>query len=187
MQSATADSTNEQQVAKKQKREQVAGKQLKNDTDVLRVVIESILHRRAKFSTAIISEAVQVIPPKQCALIIRVAALTMLDMCSMTLCHRQPLNLLEYYGDDQLVRAIEWVEAIMDSHFASFALEAAQASDIRKALKTLVHLCGQADRALETVENVIGELCEIMNNSNKVQQSLLQRNQGIYSIDILRL
>jgi hypothetical protein len=82
--------------------------------------------------------------------------------------------------------AIEWLEAILDSHFTSFLFEAPTSLELKRCLQALVHLVKNAENAIEAVENVRGLWCDI--ERSLTRQGVQPRvDPALYTVEVLRL
>jgi hypothetical protein len=153
--------------------------------DIVRAVVESLLYRALRFSPMILSEALQRLSISAAQLIMRMLVFSVFDMVSS---HKldNSYHCFSYLGPVQLLAAIEWLEAILDSHFTSFLFEAPTSLELKRCLQALVHLVKNAENAIEAVENVRGLWCDI--ERSLTRQGVQPRvDPGLYTVEVLRL
>lgn len=125
---------------------------------VLRALVEAVVQRRAAFSAVLLSEAVRALSPSTCAVLLRVFALALRGLSARTNdtaagSHSQDLG---RFGDDQIRRAVTWMEALLDAHFSATALQAAVHAPTRRALTVAMQVVSGAEVAAEQVEGAMG-------------------------------
>ncbi len=124
---------------------------------ILRAMIESVLHRSAAFSTVLLSEAVRLLSPSTCALLLRVFAYTLRGLTSLVNDDGvSTVHLSAGLGDEQIKRAISWMEALLDGHFSATALQASVHAPTRRALTSAMEAVSNAETAAEEVESAMG-------------------------------
>jgi hypothetical protein len=122
---------------------------------LLRVMSEAVLRRSAGFSRALLADAMATLSGGSVALLLRVF-LHMLrglsDLCRGD-AHLGP------FGDGEVCRAVDWVEALLDSQFVDLALTLrggeAGITPVAEALRKV----GAVDAASSETESLLG-LCE---------------------------
>jgi hypothetical protein len=153
--------------------------------DIIRTVLESLMYRVARFSPMILSETLQRVSISAAQLIMRMLVFSVFDMASPHHCDKSH-HCFSYLGSMQLLAAIEWMEAIVDSHFSSFLFEISASSDLKRCLQALVQLVKNADNAIEVVEEVRGLWCDI--ERSLTRQGVQPRvDPGLYTVEVLRL
>ena len=153
-------------------------------TVVVRAVVESVLYRVPRFSPTIVSEAMQGLPFASASLVLRMLVLAVRNLTEVS--GGLTTHVYPYLGAQQLLAAIEWMEAIMDSHFSSFLFEADQSIDVKRCLQGLVRLVKHADDAIETVEEARGLWADI--ERSLTRQGVQPRvDPGLYTVEVLRL
>eukprot|EP01033_Poteriospumella_lacustris_P002018 gene2018-1470_t len=153
-------------------------------TVVVRAVVESVLYRVPRFSPTIVSEAMQGLPFASASLVLRMLVLAVRNLTEVS--GGPATHVYPYLGAQQLLAAIEWMEAIMDSHFSSFLFEADQSIDVKRCLQGLVRLVKHADDAIETVEEARGLWADI--ERSLTRQGVQPRvDPGLYTVEVLRL
>lgn len=130
-----------------------------------------------------ISEAIQNISPSISALVVRVLGLMIGGICNMT---RTPKTVFLYCGEEQLQRAVAWIEGILDGHMASFALEAGRQEVIRSALSSTIGLISGAQEALEHAEGLVGAWCHIERVLTR-KGTMVQPFDSLYQVERLNL
>ena len=122
---------------------------------ILRAMIEAVLHRSSAFSSVLLSEAVRSFSPSMCALFLRLFAHTLRGL-SVPVNESQQLVHLGAFGDDQVKRAITWIEALLDGNFSAIALHASVHAPTRRALSFAMKIVSQCDEAVDQVESALG-------------------------------
>lgn len=125
---------------------------------VLRALVESLIQRVAAFSAVLLSEAVRALSPSTCTALLRVFAYTLRGLSTRTndttaACNTQNLG---RFGDDQIRRAVTWMEALLDAHFSATAMQAAVHAPTRRALTCAMQVVSGADTAADQVESAMG-------------------------------
>lgn len=166
-------------------REQKPGKSTRQLTyhKVFQGVLESILLRPAAFTTYLISEAVQSVSPTVAAMVIRILANLIRGICVPQIA---PMPVFFYFGDDQLQRAITWMEGVLDAHLTTFALEASRQPAVHKALSATISLVSGAQEALEHTEQLLGTWTHIERVLNR-KAGHVQPVEKYYQVESINL
>eukprot|EP00981_Chlorochromonas_danica_P007465 scaffold1754_cov180-Ochromonas_danica.AAC.21 len=166
-------------------REQKPGKTTRQLTyhKVFQGILESILLRPAAFTTYLISEAVQSVSPTVAAMVIRILTNLIRGICVPQIA---PMPVFFYFGDDQLQRAITWMEGILDAHLTTFALEASRQPAVHKALSATISLVSGAQEALEHTEQLLGTWTHIERVLNR-KAGHVQPVEKYYQVESINL
>lgn len=119
---------------------------------VLRALVEAALRRTAAFSRMLLADAFAALSVSSAMLLLRVVVLLLRGLtvpCAADV-HLGPFN------DVHVSRAIDWAEALIDSHFATIALGVGGADRdtceaVRRAMETLRALAEATDKTEEVL------------------------------------
>jgi hypothetical protein len=150
-----------------------------NRISLIQALLESMLLRQGAFSTYTISEAVQSLSPAMCAVAMRILTVIIGGVHP----HKRA-SLYLYFREEQVQRAVSWIEGFLDGHLVGFAIEASHQEIIRRALYATIHLVQNAQQALEYCEDLVGVSTHIDRVLNR-KGSLVQTVDSLYRVEIV--
>lgn len=79
---------------------------------------------------------------------------------------------LEACADMVMQRAVSWLEALLDAHYAALATEMTANRPLRMALTRILELLVDVDAASEAMDHAVGSWMHVLRMSSKRNQSL---------------
>ena len=122
---------------------------------ILRAVVESILARGSAFPSVLLSDAVKYFTVEEAAIVMQILA-AMLKGISSSTTSKEYFHLLGDFFDLHARRAIEWMEAIVDGHFTSLALQVVSNQSVYHAVLNAIKVSKDAQEAMENTTEVLG-------------------------------
>ena len=149
----------------------------------LRVIIESSLRRKTAFSCILMSEAVRHLPLSTAILLLRIITHLLHGLCTVNATSNDDRFVNDSYlyphiTDLHVKRTISLVEAILDGHFSSLAIHAADHIPTRRALINIMTAITGAVEASEKLEALLG----IWTHINRVIYEGSQQSKPITSL-----
>jgi hypothetical protein len=151
---------------------------------VLRAIVEAVIQRTAAFSAVLLSEAIRILSPSTCAILLRVFAYTVRGLSSAVDDSDLIKVQLGRFGDEQLKRAVTWMEALLDAHFSATALQASVHAPTRRALTCAMKAVSSTEAAAEEVEAAMGlwtHISRVMHHGSEQTRPI----PGLYQVERL--
>lgn len=150
----------------------------------LRAVIEASLRRKAAFSCILLSEAVRHLPLSTAILLLRIITHLLRGLCTVNVANNNDRTtisnsyLYPHTTDLHVKRTITLAEAILDGHFSSLAIHAADHIPTRRALINIMTAITGAVEASEKLETLLG----VWTHINRVIYEGSQQSKPITSL-----
>eukprot|EP00597_Dinobryon_sp_UTEXLB2267_P006192 CAMPEP_0170067168 /NCGR_PEP_ID=MMETSP0019_2-20121128/6620_1 /TAXON_ID=98059 /ORGANISM="Dinobryon sp., Strain UTEXLB2267" /LENGTH=641 /DNA_ID=CAMNT_0010274497 /DNA_START=501 /DNA_END=2426 /DNA_ORIENTATION=- len=134
---------------------------------LLQALVQAVLTRSCAYSPMLLSEAIrQALSPEMSAALLRVFGLLLQGLCvnpdhngadhSPAPATSSPVWAGWLYSDEHVKRAVAWMEAIIDGHFATIALNVVVDESTRKGLMVALQAVVNADEAAAETEDLLG-------------------------------
>ena len=152
-----------------------------SNLELMRLLCEAAIRRSAAFSRSLLAEAFTGISSAATTLLVRVFTLLLRGLTSPCTeeVHLGP------FTDIQVSRAVDWIEAALDAHFSTMALNVSVAdAETVKAVRSALEAVGSIALAIEDVERVFG-LWEHIRRTSKLGRRIDASLNEVYSVEKL--
>jgi hypothetical protein len=162
--------------------------------ELLRALVEATLRRSSAFSSVLLGEAVRLLPLSGAVLVLRVVTLLMRGLChssssfpSATTPAGASQSMSTNLPDEQIKRAITWIEAVLDGHFSAMALHAVSSASTRRALMLAMETVNGVEDATEGVQAALGLWTHIDRVVHHGGQQVNRALTTLYQVESLAL
>jgi hypothetical protein len=147
----------------------------------MRLVCEKLLARHSAYSPILLGEALAAVSPSTAALLLRIFVHLLRGLCAIVYRKDSAIH-LGMLGDREITRACGWVEALLDAHFSSLALNAISHQSTRQALAAALECIASAEQIMEQVEGTIG-LWGHISRASKQGTTSIGPPSGLYRLE----
>eukprot|EP01041_Mallomonas_annulata_P010442 gene10442-21789_t len=148
----------------------------------LQLVVQAILQRASAFSLVVLVDALKTLSVSFCSLLIRVF---------IEFIHGNDYVFTSYNSyilqDDMIKRAVVWIEALLDSHFATLAMNATLEGHTRRSLVCAMELISSVDVAVDDLELMLGLCTHIRRQIISGVDVRGQQQYSMYEMETLTL
>ena len=141
--------------------------------DVLRVLTESLLRRSGGFSVQLLADAIQEhTSPTEAGLLLHLFLLFLRGLCGGA-----DAQFFGFVHDQQVARAVDWSEAILDAHFCGIALSTSSGSGTNGPLEGALQVAASLLSAQgisageEGIEQALGAWTHIWRSARRLKEA----------------
>jgi hypothetical protein len=153
----------------------------------IRALLDALLLRTTAFSSALLSEAMQLLDVQSVCCLLQILTFRLRGLVAVKL-QTQVVDdqVFPADGDEQMIRAINLLEALIDAHFVELTMRAPQDEQVRRVLFNVIKAAKNAEEASDNLETTLGLWTQIERITSK-QGVYVKPVFGLYQIEKLIL